>query len=129
MTITADQVSLPLDKPDVDQRPGSSDVAWAERAYHHEHREATNERRRASRAGRRRWRTPRIALAVLFLTTGLVLVMRYQGSAPASVTHPATSSQTVIDPPTTIARSPFTLTAPMISPLLPLSSTINAPRR
>ena len=129
MTITADQVFLPLDNPDVDQRPGSSDVAWAERAYHHEQREATNERRRASRAGRRRSRTLLMALAALFLTTGLVFVMRYQGSAPASVTHPATSSQTVIAPPTTIARSPFTLTPPMISPFLPLSSTINAPMR
>ena len=70
MTITADQVSLPIDKPDVDQRPGSSDVAWAERAYHHEQREATNERRRAPRVGRRRSRTLLIALAALFSRQG-----------------------------------------------------------
>ncbi len=47
MTVTADHVSPPLGNSKVDQRPGSTDVTWAERAYHNEPRKsaAANERR------------------------------------------------------------------------------------
>jgi hypothetical protein len=124
MTITADQVSLPLNMPGIDKRPGSSDVAWAERAYHHEPREGSNERRSVPRAGRRRLRTLVVALAVLFLTAGLVVVMRYQGSAPAPVSHRPASSQTVTAP-----RSPFTLTPTFLNPFPSPYPTINTLKR
>jgi hypothetical protein len=52
VTITSTQVSPPLDRPEVDRRPGSSDLTWAERAYHHQRREPSNERRRVLRASR-----------------------------------------------------------------------------
>jgi hypothetical protein len=45
MTLTSNQVSPIVDKPDIDQRPGTSDIAWAERAYHHQRREPANELR------------------------------------------------------------------------------------
>ena len=56
MTITSNQVFPRLDKPDLDQRPGSSDVTWAERAYHHPQWERGN--RRASAQGAPRTPTP-----------------------------------------------------------------------
>jgi hypothetical protein len=129
MTIATDQVSLPLDKPDVDNRPGSSDVTWAERAYYHDQPKPASERRRGHYADRHRLRMLVAALVVLFLMAGLIVVLRYQGSAPAPVTRPPTSSQTVTAPRTAIARSPFTLTPPMGTAFRSLFPTINLPER
>jgi len=36
VTITSTQVTPSVDKADVDRRPGSSDIKWAEQAYHHQ---------------------------------------------------------------------------------------------
>jgi hypothetical protein len=70
VTITSHQVSPSVDKPDVDQRPGSSDITWAERAYHHQRREPTNERRRVPRTRRRRLRILVATLAIVILMAG-----------------------------------------------------------
>ena len=130
MTITADQVFLPVEKHDVDHRPGSDDVTWAEGAYHLDMSEPSIGRRKSGRAGRRRRRTLVAALLVVVLMVGLVVLMRSQGSAPAPVTHQPASTQTVTAPRTTIAPSPFTLTpSPMISPFPSLTPTTNTPKR
>jgi hypothetical protein len=129
MTITADQVFLPVEKHDVDHRPGSDDVTWAERAYRHDRSQPSKERRKRGRSGRRRLRTLAAALLVVVLMVGLVVLMRSQRSAPAPVAHQPASSQTVTAPRTTIAPSPYTLTPPKISPFLSLNPTINTPKR
>jgi hypothetical protein len=130
MTITADQVFLPVEKHDVDHRPGSDDVTWAERAYHHDLSEPSKARRKSVGGGRRRLRTLAAALLFVVVMVGLVVLMRSQGSAPAQVAHQPASSQTVTAPRTTIAPSPFTLTTPpMISPLPSLTPTIDTPKR
>jgi len=129
MTITADQVFLPVEKHDVDHRPGSDDVTWAERAYHPDPSEPSKGRRKSGRAGWRRLRTRAAAILVVVLIVGLVVLMRSQGSAPAPVAHQPASQQTVTAPRTTIAPSPFTLTPPMISPFPSLTPTVNTPKR
>jgi hypothetical protein len=128
MTTRADHVSLPLEDTDIDQRPGSSDVSWAERAYKHEERQPASERRSRHRPSRRQLRVLLAAL-VLFVTVGLVVIMRYQGAAPAPIAHRPTPSQTVATPRPTITRSPFTLTQPIGSPFPSLSPTINVLKR
>jgi hypothetical protein len=128
MTITADHVSLPLEKTDVDQSPGWSDVSWAELAYEHEERQSASDRRSGHQTSRRPLRLL-VAALVLFVTVGLVVIMRYQGAAPAPTAHRSTSSQTVTTPRVTILRSPFTLTQPMVSPFPSLSPAIKALKR
>jgi hypothetical protein len=128
VTTTSDHVSLPIEKTDDDRRPGSSDITWAERAYRHEQKQPANVRRRGPWTSRRQLRLLVAALVVLVMV-GFVVVMRYQGSAPAAVVHRPISSQTVTAPRATIARSPFTLTPPMDSPFPSLSPTIQTPKR
>ena len=120
MTITSDQVSI--DQPDVDQRPGSSDIAWAERAYHHQRREPTNEHRRAPRGRRRRLRILVATFAVV-LMAGLIVMMRYGGTSVSPVIHQPISSQPATTLQATAAVSPFTVTPPSIRPFLSLPST------
>jgi hypothetical protein len=128
VTITSFHVSPSVEETDVDQRPGSSDITWAERAYHHQRREPANERRRVPRSGRRRWQIRVALLAVVFLMAGLVVAMRYEGSSPSSAVHRPTSSQT------TRARQPvagplhFTLT-PLLRPFPSLLPPIDTPKR
>jgi hypothetical protein len=128
MTITADHVSVPIKKTDDDRGPGSSDVAWAERAYKHEQRQPANERRRGPRTSRRQLRMLVAALVVL-LMVGLIVVMRFLGSAATTVVHRPISSQTVTAPRATIAPSPFTLTPPMDNPFPSLSPMVQTPKR
>jgi hypothetical protein len=66
VTITSDQISPPIDKPDVDQRPGSSDVGWAERAFHREHKDSAKEPSRVPRARGGRLRILVTTLAISF---------------------------------------------------------------
>jgi hypothetical protein len=128
MTITSNPASPLIEELDVDQRPGSSDVAWAERAYHHQRQEAPGERRRTGRVLRRRLRVVIATLALVILMIGLVVTMRYSGSSPSPVTHRSTSSQTVTAPRSTTAGSPFTLTTPLLRPFPSLPPTIDIPR-
>ncbi len=76
MTITSNQGTPSAEELDVDERQGSSDISWAERAYHHRRREPANERRQVPRARRRRSRIFLSALAIVFLMAGLVVAMR-----------------------------------------------------
>jgi hypothetical protein len=128
MTVTSDQMTTPpLDK--TDQRPGSSDVAWAERAYHHQQREPRHERRSTFRQLGRRWRVLVATLAIVLLTAGLVVAMRVQGAAPSPVVHSPTSSQTTTAPGATTAGSPFGQTPTLLRPFPPLFPTITTPKR
>lgn len=120
MTITSNLASPPLDEPDVDQRPGSSGITWAELAYHHPRREPSNERRRVPRASRRGTRILVVALAIFIVMAGLVVAMRYEGSSPSPVVNRPTSSQAANHE--TTARSPFTLTPPLLRPFPSLPS-------
>jgi hypothetical protein len=118
MTITSNQVEAPLlDNPDVDQRPGSSDAAWAERAYRHQQRKPMNERRRAFRPLGRRWRILVATLAIVLLMAGLVVAMRSQDAAPSPVVPYSTSSQSATSQQPTTATSPFPLTPPLLRPI------------
>jgi len=130
MTITVEQVFLPVEEHDVDHRPGSDDVTWAEHAYHHEPSERSKERHKSGRASRRPPRTLAAALLVVVLMVGLIVLMRSQGSAPAAVAHQPASLQTVTAPRTTIAPASFTLAPPpMISPFPSLTPNTNSPKR
>ncbi len=129
MTITSNQVSPAIDKPDVDQRPGSSDISWAERAYHDRRREPANERRKVPCARRRRLRILVTALAIILVMAGLVVTMRYEGSSPLPVVDRPTSSQTATATQATTARSPFTLMPTLLRPFSSLPQTIDTPKR
>jgi hypothetical protein len=128
VTMTSNQVSPAVDKPDVDQRPGSSDIAWAERAYHHQEREHAGGRRRVLRPSRRRSRLLTAMFATVLLMAGLVVAMRYVGSAPSPVQRP-TSSQAVHAASSATSPSPFTLVPSLERPFPPLPLTINTPAR
>jgi hypothetical protein len=129
VTITSNQVSPPVDKLNVDQRPGSSDITWAERAYHHQRREWSNERRRVPLVSRRRTRILVATLAIVLMMAGLVVAMRYEGSSPSPVVHRPTSSQTATATHATSVPSPFTLTSSLLRPFPSLPPTIDAPKR
>ena len=129
MTITSNQTSPPLDKPDVDQRPGSSDITWAERAYHHQRRERTDERRKVPRSSMRVWRIPVVALGIILVIAGLVVAMRYEGSSASSVVQRPTASQTATATQPVTGQQPFTLTPPLLRSFPSLSPTIDAPNR
>ena len=130
MTMTSSHESPAIDKPGVDQRPGSSDVAWAERAYHHHERELSDERRRVPGASRRRLRILIATLATVILMAGLVVAMRSQGASPSPVVTQPTSSQTATARQPTTVRSPFRLSpAPVISPFLSPAPMITTPKR
>jgi len=129
MTITADKVLVPVEKHEVDHRPGSDDVTWAERAYH-DPSEPSKERGKSGHKGWRRLRTLAAAFLVVVLMVGLVVLMRSQGSAPAAVAYQPASLQTVTAPRTTIAPASFTLAPPpMISPFPSLTPNTNSPKR
>ena len=129
MTLTSNQVSPIVDKPDIDQRPGTSDIAWAERAYHHQRREPANEHPKVPLALRRRLRRLVAAFIVVLLMVGLVVAMRSQGSSQSPVLHRPTSSQTAAAPQSRTALSPFTLTPPVLRLFPSLPPTIDTPRR
>jgi hypothetical protein len=129
MTMTSNQASAPIDTPDLDQRPGSSDIAWAERAYLHQEREQASERRRVPRAPKRRLRMLVAALVIVVGMAGLVVAMRYVGSSPSPIVTQPTSSQTATAPQSTTALSPFTLTSPLRRPFPFLHSTIETQNR
>lgn len=114
MTITSNHESPLLEEPDVDQRPGSSGVTWAELAYNHQRRAPSNERPRVARGSRRRTRILVVALAIFLVIAGLVVAMRYEGSSPSPVVNRPPSSQTANHE--TTARLPFTLTPPLLRP-------------
>jgi hypothetical protein len=94
MTITSNHVFSPTTTSTDEQRPGSSDVAWAERAYRHERRVPVKNRRRISRLLRRRLRILVTALAALAIA-GVIITMRYEGAVPSPVVHPSSASQAV----------------------------------
>jgi hypothetical protein len=115
VTITSNHVFPPLEKPDVDQRRGSSDIAWAERAYHHQPGELPDERRRVPATTRGRpLRILVTTLAIVAVIVGLVVAIRLVGSSPSPVAHrtlPGTSA-----PAPTTDLSPFTLTPQLLRP-------------
>jgi hypothetical protein len=116
-------------KPDVDQRPGSSDVTWAESAYDHQESERSDESHRLPRASRPRLRILIATLAIVILMAGLVVAMRSQSPSPSPVVTQPTSSQTAAAHQAT-AVSPLRLSpAPVISPLLSPAPVINTPKR
>jgi hypothetical protein len=125
MTLTSNQVSPIVDKPGVDQRPGTSDIAWAERAYRHQRKEPANERPKVPRSRRRRLRILVATITIVVLMVGLVVAIRYAGSSPVPVTHQPTSSQTVTGPQPTTVTSPFTLTPPLVRPFPTLTPKID----
>jgi hypothetical protein len=127
MTITSNQVRPTVNTSGHDQRPGSSDVAWAESAYHHERRVPVKNERRASRLVRRRLRILVTALAALAIA-GVIVTMRYEGAASSPVVHPSSSSQTVTILQPTDRWSTFA--PPALLRMLPtLPQTIITPRR
>jgi hypothetical protein len=127
MTLTSNPVSPMLDKPDVDQRPGTSDIAWAEHAYQ-QRREPAHEHPKVPRVLRRRLRPLVAALTIVVLIVGLVVAVRYVGSSPAPVVHRPTSSNTGASPQSTFLP-PFTLTPPVLRPFPSLPPTIDMPRQ
>ena len=129
MTITSNQVSPSVDQPDVDRRPGSSDITWAEEAYHHQRREPANTRRGVPRVRQRRRRILVGALAIVFLMAGLVVAMRFEGSSPSPVVHRPTSSQTATAPSPVTGQLRFTQTPQFLRPFLSLPPTIDTPKR
>lgn len=124
MTITSQQVSLTIDQPDVDQRPGSSDIAWAERAYHHHRIEPVNRRRRLPRAGRRR-RMRLLVATLILLMSGLIVTMRYEGSPAATVPELQTTWPAATAPQPTADSWAFTLSPPLLRPFPSLSPTVD----
>ena len=129
MTITSNQAAPSVEELDVDERPGSSDITWAERAYHHQRREQANERRQVPLARRRRWRIFLSALAIAFLLAGMVVAMRYEGSSPSPVVHQPTSSQTATTTQPVTGQQHFTLTPPLLPRFPSLLPTIDTPKR
>lgn len=131
MTITGNHVSPAIEEPDLDHGPGSSDVTWAERAYHQQRREPGNERRTVPRARRRRLRLRTLVavLAVVLLTAGLVVAMRYEGSSPSPVVHGPASSQTATAPQPVTGQLHFTLTPPLLHLSPSLSPAIDTTKR
>jgi hypothetical protein len=127
MTITSNQVFPRLDISGDEQSPGSSDVAWAERAYRDERRADVKERRGMSRLLRRRLRILLTALAALAIA-GVIITMRYEGSASLPVAHPSGSSQavTVLQP---AAGWSILAPPPLLRTLPTLPQTIITPRR
>lgn len=127
MTIMSDRVSPTIEKPDVDRRPGSSDVEWAERAYRHQ---------QATPAGRRHVRIPRVrnglrmlvvALVVALLAIGLSLGLTSQDASSPAVVHGPTASHTVTAQQSTAPRSSITL-PPALQPLPSLLPTLGTPK-
>jgi hypothetical protein len=129
VTITSNQVSQSIDEHGVDQRPGSSDVTWAERAYNQQ-RESANEPR-VSRPRRHRLRILVATLALVCLMAGLIIAMRAQGASPSPVVTQPTSSQAATAPQPTTVLSPFKLWPQLINPSPSLSPflTINSSKR
>jgi hypothetical protein len=125
MTITSNQVVPPIDITGGEQRPGLSDVAWAERAYHQDWSNPATEQREKSR--RTPWRLGVLVttLAVVLAMAGLVLTMRYEGSSSPTVVHPSHSSQTVTDPQP--AAGPSLFTPPLVGTLPTLPQTVITP--
>jgi hypothetical protein len=126
MTITSNEVTPRM--PDVDQYPGSTDMAWAERAYHYQERKRSRERRRAPRASRRRLRILVAALTIVVMV-GLVVAMRYVGSSPSSVAYQPTTAQTATGPHSASTLSPLTFTPPPLRPAPFVPLTIHTPTR
>jgi hypothetical protein len=122
MTITSNPVAPRVDVYDNDQRPGSSDVAWAERAYRREEKRQANDRRTVlPRLSRRRLRVLLAIFVLVLAMTGLVLVMRYSGAASSpATTHPTSSLTVTVPQPTVGGRSlsptPFIRTVPSLPP-------------
>jgi hypothetical protein len=129
MTITSNPIVPRIDEYDDDQRPGSSDVAWAERAYRREDKEPANERRRVPRSFRRRLRVLLAIFILVLAMSGLVLVMRYSGAASSPVTNHPTSSQPVTVPHPTAGTTSLSSTAPLLRVFPSLPPTFITPRR
>lgn len=129
MTITSNQLSFATDTADVDRRPGSSDIAWAEHAYRSQRMEPSNERRRMPGARGRRLRILVVTLAGVLLMAGLVVAMRYEGSSPAFVVQRPTSTQVATAPQQSTARSFLPFTPPLLRPFPSLPPTFNTPNR
>lgn len=110
MAIMSDPVSPTTAQPDVDRRPGSSNVEWAERAYrlHQKARTMRQWRARAVQA-LHSLRLYLVALVVALVAIGLAVGLTYQGSSPPAAAHPAASPHTVTPPPVATARPPLTL--------------------
>jgi len=129
VTITEHQVSPSVDEPDVDQRPGSSDITWADRAYQHQQKEPASDRRRMRRALRRRTRILGATLAIVLLVTGLVVAMRFEGSSAPLVVHRPTSSQTATATRPVTGQLHFSLAPTLLRPFPSLFPTIDTSKR
>jgi len=131
MTMMSDRTFSPIDRPDIDQRPGTSDIKWAERAYHYEpSAEAATHLSLRRVAGRvhNRLRALIVALVVVLLMVGLGLGIGLGSSSAPTVRRPA-PTQTV-----TAAKSPgtglhMTLGSPLLRPFPSLLPTLVTPKR
>jgi hypothetical protein len=80
MTMTSNQQMLPLtDECHEDQRPGLSEVEWAERPYSHGLTDRVNMHRSAPRPHRQRWRML-VVLAMILAAAGLVVASDHSTS-------------------------------------------------
>jgi len=69
------------------------------------------------------------SLAIVFMMTGLVVALRYEGSSPAPVVRQPTSSQTATAPQRATGQLHFTLTPSLPRLFPPLPSTVDTPKR
>jgi hypothetical protein len=92
MTITSARVFPRINEHGSDRRPGTNDVAWAERAYGQKWDPSHG--RREPRVRPRRVRALLVVLALILSLAGLVVAMRFSSSPAATVTRQPTSSQT-----------------------------------
>jgi len=129
MTITSNHVAAPVEESEVDRRPGSSDVEWAERAYHQRQREPVNQRRTWPRMRKHGLSRVIATFAVVLGLAGLVVAMRYEGSSSSPVVQQPAPSQPVTATPGASAPSPFTAKPPLLGPFSSLFPTLDPPTR
>lgn len=141
MAITSDRMFSHVDDLDIDRRPGSSDIEWAERAYRHQESATARPAKlawlaklarltrpaRPTRSAKRPLtvRVPRpqsrtrllvVALVVVLAVFGLVLGMTFLGSSPAATVHGSNPPFTAITSKSPGGSQSVTLRAPLVRP-------------
>lgn len=148
MTTVSDRKHRSIDEVDIDRRPGSTDVQWAERAYRENGPGEQRTLRRIGPANLRhrvgalvpilhhRVRALVIALVVALVGIGVTLAMTYQGASPAGVVNRPTGVHSVIVPrsPGAARGNPkvttkATLKPPLVRGIPGLFSTLSVPAR
>jgi len=131
MTMMSDRTFSPIDRPDIDQRSGTSDIEWAERAYHDEpSAEAATHLSLRRMAGRvhNRLRALIVALVVVLLMVGLGLGIGLGSSSAPTVRRPV-PTQTVTAAKSPSTGSHMTLKSPLVRPFPSLLPTLAMPKR